>query len=696
MIDQFKQKFIEEANELISSLEESLLTLEDNPNNIECVEKIFRVMHTLKGNSAMFGFSKMEDFTHNLESIYDLVRTNSLQLSSKLLSTTLESVDLLKALLVDEQLTNEANIKKNDELTAQIIEIIKANESGKNHNNDDKNSLSGISVEIARNSTFLVNFKPNEDILKFGTNPLFLIEDLHSIGKVIVIAKLKEIPEINDIVSDNCYTEWDIIISTPDGVNGIMDVFIFVEDESKLEINEISSFDLITPEFEAKIREDYNQGIDLSMSYLKNLANTSTNATDNEIVAELKDDAFDKTSSLSIAKENVISSIRVSSDKLDSLMNLVSELVISQARLFLLSEKDNSNNELSAISENFEKITRQLRDITFSICLIPIETQITRFRRLIRDLSSELGKDIVFMAEGTDTELDKTIIENLTDPLLHIIRNSIDHGIEMPDVRVKNGKPAQGKIILKAFYSGATVHVQIIDDGAGINVEKVKQKAIDKEIITSDRILTEKDAFDLIFLPGFSTAAKVTGVSGRGVGMDVVKKNILKIRGEIDIESKLNVGTTITIKLPLTLSIIDGLLVKISSTYFVIPLSVVFKCYEIKKNVLTNSYNNLIVLDEEQVPFYYLRDEFNMTDDAPEQMEMVVVEFDGVKVGLSFDSIVGKYQAVLKPLGKLFKNQELISGATILGDGTIALILDTNKIISKFSNEKIKKEAQFN
>lgn len=690
MIEQFKQKFIEEAHELIGNLEESLLTLEENPNDKECIEKVFRVMHTLKGNSSMFGFTKMEEFTHNLESIYDLVRNNSLQISSMLLSTTLESVDHLMALLVDEKLTDSKNISSHEALSAKIKQIIEI----KPEILVTEENVAKQEVDINK-STFLINFKPNEDILKFGTNPLFLLEDIHSVGKAVVLAKLNEIPEIKDIVADNCYTEWDIIISTSEGINGLKDVFIFVEDECKLEINEIANFDLINDEFEFKLRDDFSKGVEISITYLKGLVDNAVPQVI-EIGLPVADEVSEKNNSQSIAKENLISSIRVSSDKLDSLMNLVSELVISQARLLLLSESDNSNNELSAISENFEKITRQLRDITFSICLIPIETQITRFRRLIRDLSSELGKDIIFTAEGTDTELDKTIIENLTDPLLHIIRNSIDHGIEMPDVRVKKGKSAQGKLILKAFYSGANVHVQIIDDGAGIDVDKVKAKAIEKGLITQDKVLTEKDAFDLIFLPGFSTAAKVTGVSGRGVGMDVVKRNILKIRGEIDIESKVNVGTTLTIKLPLTLSIIDGLLVKISDTYFVIPLSVVNKCYEVKKSELTNSYNNLIVLDEEQFPFYYLRDEFKMYEDAPEQMQMVVVEFDGVKVGLSFDSIVGKYQAVLKPLGKLFKNQDLISGATILGDGTIALIMDTNKIISKFSNEKIKREAQLN
>jgi two-component system chemotaxis sensor kinase CheA len=344
---------------------------------------------------------------------------------------------------------------------------------------------------------------------------------------------------------------------------------------------------------------------------------------------------------------------------------------------------------LIAIGENVQKLSRQLRDIAFSIVLIPIENLLTRFQRLVRDLSQELKKEVNFIAEGTDTELDKTIIENLTDPLMHILRNSLDHGIEDPDIRVKLGKPRQGTIMLKAFYSGANVHIQIFDDGAGIDPEKIRQKAISKGIISTDTPYTTKDIMDLLFLPGFSMAINVTDVSGRGVGMDVVRRKIADIRGEVEIDSKIGQGTTITIKLPLTLSIIDGLLVKIMETFYVLPLTSVDKIYATQHNKLVNRYNQLIAFDGQQIPFFYLRNEFGFEENNVDSEQVVVVRYEDKRIGLAVDSVIGEYQAVLKPLGKHYKNQEIISGATILGDGTIALVIDTNKAIKYFSHQNI-------
>jgi len=387
-------------------------------------------------------------------------------------------------------------------------------------------------------------------------------------------------------------------------------------------------------------------------------------------------------------KESSISSIRVSSDKLDLLMNLVSELVTTQARLSLYTESD-TRTELIAISENVQKLTRQLRDIAFSIVLIPIENMLTRFQRLVRDLSNELKKDVNFVIEGAETELDKTIIENLADPLMHILRNSMDHGIEDPETRVKAGKLRQGKILLKAFYSGANVHIQVSDDGSGIDPEFIKSKAIAKGIISPDAVLSRKDILDLIFIPGFSTAEKITDLSGRGVGMDVVRRKISDIRGEVEVESEAGKGTTLTIKLPLTLSIIDGLLVRICNTHYIIPLTVVDKIYAVEHRKLMKAFNNVLILDGEQIPFFNLRQEFNEPESDALMEEVVVVRFEDKQVGIAVDTVIGEYQAVLKPLGKHYKRQEIISGATILGDGTIALVLDPNKTIKQFSNQNI-------
>lgn len=368
-------------------------------------------------------------------------------------------------------------------------------------------------------------------------------------------------------------------------------------------------------------------------------------------------------------------------------MNLVSELVTTQARLSLFAEQ-NGIAGLLPIAENVQKLSRQLRDTAFSIVLIPIENMLTRFQRLVRDLSNELGKDVIFVTEGAETELDKTIIESLADPLMHILRNSLDHGIEDSEIRVKRGKPKQGKITLKAFYSGANVMIQISDDGAGIDSAVIAEKAIAKGIITPDRKLTRREVLDLVFLPGFSTAKQVTDVSGRGVGMDVVKRKIADIRGEVEIDSETGFGTTITIKLPLTLSIIDGLLVKVDDTHFIIPLSVVDKIFAVEHSKVLSTFNNVVVLDGKQVPFFYFRKEFGLAESTLHWEQVIVVNFEEKSVGLIVDSVVGEYQAVLKPLGKHYKNQDIISGATILGDGTVALVMDTNKIIKTFAQHE--------
>jgi two-component system chemotaxis sensor kinase CheA len=325
--------------------------------------------------------------------------------------------------------------------------------------------------------------------------------------------------------------------------------------------------------------------------------------------------------------------------------------------------------------------------------LVPINNMFGRFQRMVRDISGSLGKEIDFVTEGGETELDKTIIETLTDPLMHILRNSLDHGIEKAEDRLKIGKPTKGTVVLKAYYSGVFVYIQISDDGKGLDTKAIRNKAISKGIIKEDDILSEKELFDLIFYPGFSTAKEITDVSGRGVGMDVVKRNIADLKGTILVNSVLNEGTTLTIKLPLTLSIIDGLLIAIHNVNYIIPLSVIIKCYEVNNTELTNNFNRLILLDQEQIPFIDLREEFNHEAGASSLSQIIVVNNGEKKVGICVDFIVGEYQAVIKPIGKYYKNQDFVSGATILGDGTIALVLDTNKIIEQFtqpSNKKIK------
>jgi two-component system chemotaxis sensor kinase CheA len=692
-MDNFRSKFIEEATEHISDLEATLLLLEQDPENKELVEKVFRIMHSLKGGGAMFGFDRISEFTHNLESIYDLVRNGSMFISKDLFDVTLAAVDHLKNLLDDKKSELPATLEQHQSLLKKIDVII-----------EQKNALSlskGISKDkvskesnpgsVSKTTTYYILFQPNETIFDNGTNPLYLIDEIFNLGQAVVIPHFDHLPPYDIFNPTKCYTYWEIILSTSQPFNAISDVFIFVEDECHIDIHKLSDYNLLeNNEFYNFIQQAIENKSEIGINNLQPLA-SKINAI--QQVNEKKSD--EKKITTAVSKENTISSIRVSSEKLDVLMNLVSELVTTQARLSLFAE-ESSNNELITIAENVQKLSRQLRDIAFSIVLIPIENLMTRFQRLVRDLSQELKKEVQFIAEGTDTELDKTIIENLTDPLMHILRNSLDHGIEDPMVRVKNGKPRQGTILLKAFYSGANVHIQVSDDGAGIDIEKVRQKAISKGLIAPDAVLSQKEIMDFIFLPGFSTSSNVTEVSGRGVGMDVVRRKIADIRGEVEVESKFGEGTTVIIKLPLTLSIIDGLLVKIYDTFYIIPLSAVDKIYAAAHNQLVGTFNQLIVLDDQQIPFFYLRHEFGLEDNTAPVEQVIVVRYEDKRIGIVVDSVVGEYQAVLKPLGKYYKNQEIISGATILGDGTIALVIDTNKAIKyfakKFKVEEVKNE----
>lgn len=679
-MENFRKKFIEEATEHIQDLEQALLELEQTPNNKPLIERVFRAMHSLKGSGAMFGFEKISEFTHHLETIYDLVRNDEMVINGELLNLTLKSVDHLSLLLHEEDESPEELLEKHTDLIKKIEEFIeKSKESSFQISHKEKKK------EEKKLQTYFIIFQPNEDIMKNGTNPLFLIDELYSLGKCIALPVYYKVPLPDEFDADKCYTSWQIFLATDVDINSITDVFIFVEDECMLEVHKVNDTDITeNPEFLNYLTEVQKSQKEVTVSDIKDFVSGIAQPETKQAVKSTEE-------RVPAPKEQTISSIRVSSDKLDQLMNLVSEMVTTQARLSLYAEQD-GRPELLNIAENVQKLSRQLRDNAFSIVLIPIENMLTRFQRLIRDLSKELKKEVVFEAEGIDTELDKTIIENLTDPLMHIIRNSLDHGIELPDIRAKNGKPRVGKILLKAFYSGANVIIQIFDDGAGIDTNFIKAKAINKGLINSEAQLSKREILDLVFIPGFSTASKVTDVSGRGVGMDVVKRKIADIRGEVDLESEVGIGTTITIKLPLTLSIIDGLLVKIEDISYVIPLSVIDKIYAVEHKKLMKSFNNVVVLDGEQIPFFHLRTEFSLNEINTEYEEVIVVRYEDKRVGIAVDTVIGEYQAVLKPLGKHYKRQEIISGATILGDGTIALVLDTNKAIKLFANQTVIKE----
>jgi two-component system, chemotaxis family, sensor kinase CheA len=674
MTQNLNEIFMAEASDLMADLEKDLMDLESNPSHVESINKVFRVMHTLKGSASMFGFDPITAITHELETIYDSIRNGEKALSTEILKATFETLDHLKHLLADPKLNDMLLKQKHQELLSEIGRLVAAGGHSQSITNATEKITKGVVIP------FYILFSPHLNVLRHGTNTLYLIEDLLSLGEGIVLPFFKDLPTLETIEPLENFTGFEIILKTDKSELDIREVFMFVETECDLEIRQfpISSNFLLSKESEQQIQKLHKSDAAVGFNTLQRVMTGEPKAerhkkTAKEKIAEALESKGAKTFG---------GSIRVGSERIEELMNLVSELVTTQASLTLYAGKIESNG-LSAIAENVEKITRRLRDNAFTMSLIPIESLVVRFQRLVRDLSKELNKDIVFKTEGTETEIDKSIIEKLTDPLLHLLRNSLDHGIEAPDERVSKGKPKQGTLLLKSFYSGASVIIQIIDDGAGINLEKVKSKAISKGLIAADAVMDESEITNLIFMPGFSTADQVTGVSGRGVGMDVVRRNISDIRGDIEIITKQSIGTTFSIRLPLTLSIIDGLLVRIGETDFILPLTSVHKCYEVETKALHDTFNQWVTLEGHRIPFIYLRKDFNINQDAPDQTQIIKVAHEGHYVGLAVDRIVGEYQAVLKPLGSLYQGQDEFSGATILGDGTVALVVDPYRLVKK-------------
>jgi two-component system chemotaxis sensor kinase CheA len=480
---------------------------------------------------------------------------------------------------------------------------------------------------------------------------------------------MKEVPSTKKITPELCYTTFETILVTTKSEEEIEAIFLFVRDSCDTFIEKISDDDLLSiTAFEAQMHMLRMNACSVGLKAIKSLA------------LQAKPEALKEVLTAPPVKEAQVASIRVTSEKLDELMNLISELVTSQARLSLLAQQ-NQIPELSNLSENMEKITKRLRDNAFNICLIPLQTLETRFQRLVRDLSKELNKEIEFITEGVETELDKSIIEKISDPILHILRNCVDHGIESQEERLAKGKKKSGTIVMRAFHSGTGVYIQIKDDGGGIDPEKIKAKAISKGIIAEDATLSKEDAINLIFTAGFSTAEKITGVSGRGVGMDIVKRNIESIHGEVTLESTVHQGTTISIKLPLTLSIIDGMLVKIGESDYILPLSSVDKCFEIKTENLQSGLAQKIALDGTLLPVFNLREAFNEQNEKPQHTQIIKIHYDEFPVCITVDSVIGEYQAVMKPLTGLYRSRDDFSGATILGDGSVALVMDTSKLI---------------
>jgi two-component system chemotaxis sensor kinase CheA len=538
--------------------------------------------------------------------------------------------------------------------------------------------------------TYRIRFRPAPEIFLTGTNPIHLLNELRELGEMSLVAHTADIPFLQDLNPEHCHTSWDIFLTTTRGYDAIADVFIFVADDSDLSIQVIDDGLGEEPDYK-RLGEILVERGDLDQSSLDRLLAKRPLIGETLIAQGVL--SKEKVATALAEQQHVRAiqkkrldaegqaSIRVPSAKLDKLVDLVGELVTVQARLSqtALNSKD---SQLQAIAEEVERLTGGLRDNVLNIRMLPIGTIFSKFQRLVRDLSSELGRDVDLITAGAETEMDKTVLERLNDPLVHLIRNSVDHGIELPEVRRQQGKPGKGRVSLVASHAGAEVVIQVKDDGRGLDPEAIRAKAVQMGLLTADTDISQKELFSFIMSPGFSTAREVTSVSGRGVGMDVVKKAIETLRGSMEIDSQRGVGTTFTIKLPLTLAIIEGLLVTIEREFFVVPLSVVTECVELTRTDVARAHGHKIArVRDEIVPYVHLRERFAMAGAPPAIEQIVITEMNGTRVGLVVDQVIGEQQTVIKSLGRVYRGVEGISGATLLGDGTVALILDASQLI---------------
>lgn len=692
MIDQHGQAFKEEAYELLAELENSLLELEENPNDMELIGRVFRAMHTIKGSGAMFGFDDIATFTHEVETVFDLVRNNKIPVTKTLVNLTLSARDQIKSML---DASNGDGIV-DESLSAKVIAGLRSllpqenNQEGSIRLSDQSSVSSSQSLRGNQpngNVTYRIRFIPSQEVLCNGTNLIGLLNELRDLGSCRIVAQTVNIPVLSELNPEGCYIFWDVILTTASGIDSIKDVFIFVEDDCELKIDIIDDGGQLGGDSSyKKLGEILVERGDLDENDLEEILASQKRLGDllidkglvppQKVDSALIEQEYVKEVRQERQNQEVAASIRVPAEKLDILVNLVGELVTIQARL-TQTAAIRQDAEFESIAEEVERLTGELRDNALNIRMLPIGTTFSKFKRLVRDLSNELGKQIEMTTQGEETELDKTVIERLNDPLVHLIRNSIDHGIELPEIRVAAGKPSQGIIDLAAIHSGDSVLITITDDGAGLDKEVILAKAVERGLLSAATEHTEKEIFNQIFAPGFSTAKKVTSVSGRGVGMDVVKRAIDALRGTIEISSQKGVGTTISVRIPLTLAIIESLLVQIGEDRFVVPLSLVDECVELTREDVKNAHGrNLANVRGHLIPYIPLREKFSISGTVPSIEQIVITHVNGNQIGFVVDHVIGEHQTVIKSLGKMYKQLEGVSGATILGDGSVALILD--------------------
>lgn len=682
-LSQFHQVFFEESFEGLDTMEHELLHLEEDSDR-ENINTIFRGAHSIKGGSATFNFKEVADFTHVMETLLDEMREGERPVTRDVVDLLLKSVDCLRGMLTniqDDEPVGEAHVDLiktlNNLLNGEACKTDEPQQSDLQQNiteslpekkqEDDTNKI------IEAGKSWEITFIPQSYILETGNEPLRMFRELKGLGALSCQANTKKIPDFDELKPESCFLSWKLTLESDVDIEEIREVFEWVEDDCELLIEPLGETPTQVVTKEEVASDNFAEKV-------------SEEVKENVVVADKQkkmvrvDSAKDKKPAKKIATS--AASIRVGIDKVDTLIDLVGELVITQSMLSELGENfqiSKLNQLISGLSE-LEQNTRELQESVMRIRMLPIGFVFNRLPRMVRDLSSQLGKKVHLDIKGESTELDKTVMEQIGDPLTHLVRNALDHGLESAEERIAAGKPEEGVLSLNAFHQGGNIVIEVSDDGGGIDPDVIYQKALDKELVHEGIEISKQQIISLIMEPGFSTAEVVSSVSGRGVGMDVVKRNINNLGGSVEIESELGRGTTFTIRLPLTLAILDGQLIKVADEIFVLPLVSIIESISMSIAEISYVAGDMPVykLHNDYIPIINLCHEFGIQQDMRNQNDglIAIVESENRKIAIQIDKLLGQQQVVIKSLESHYKSIQGVSGATILGDGRVSLILD--------------------
>lgn len=730
--DEGLQIFAEEAEDLLQQAEEALLVLDDNLLDDDAINELFRAFHTVKGGAGLFGLNTIVEFTHIAESLLSLIRDKAIPLDESLVSLFLKSRDCLEKLVAIELDDSEVI---STALSAEKLSLVEQLEKYLNLSPSSEMSQDTIAQpeksteEFDKSSAYWhISLRFGEDSLRNGMDPNSFINYLNKLGDIEHIVVIDDaMPAWDDFDPESCYLGFEIQLKASTTKQEIEDVFEFVLDDCTVNIlppgtlvdqyikliNELPEDDLRLGEIlvacgaltqreidRAVIQQELCIDLVTATGIENDIPQIGEVVVGDRIVKQpVVEAAIEKQQKSKSSKKNAQESIRVNAEKLESLINLVGEMVIGNANVNVNSHRI-ADLSLFEAQENMSRLVDEVRDTVLGLRMVPIGETFNRYKRVVREVSKDLGKNINLTISGAETELDKTLVDKISDPLLHLVRNALDHGIESKERRIAVGKPEMGQLSLEAFHDSGTIVIQIKDDGAGLPKDKLVAKAISKGIISEGDELSESDIHQLIFAPGFSTAEAVTNLSGRGVGMDVVRRNIEALRGQAEVSSVEGQGCTFSIKLPLTLAIIDGFHVRVGQSHYILPLDMVEECIELSEHQENDHrHDEYLNLRGEILPFMHIAEIFSQEQDSENlRHNIVVVKSGGKKAGLIVDELLGEHQTVIKPLGKIFQNLKGLSGSTILGSGDVALIIDIpnllKQIIEKFQHKANKPYEQ--